>query len=76
MRGKYVLLETGLLEKALTIKRFEYSLLGIELKKQTDIAKERYQGLDKVYEFDNKEDREKTYPTVKNEQLKGVINEI
>lgn len=55
MRGKYVLLETGLLEKALTIKRFEYSLLGIELKKQTDIAKERYQGLDKVYEFEKKE---------------------
>ena len=49
LTGKYVLLETGQLEKAATIKRFEYSPLGIELKKQTDIAKERYQGLDEVY---------------------------
>ena len=33
-------------EKAATIRRFEYSPLGIELKKQTDIAKKQYQKFD------------------------------
>ena len=51
MTGEEVLPETGLLEKAATIRRFEYSPLGIELKKQTDIAKKQYEGLDKVYKF-------------------------
>ena len=32
-----------MLEKAATIKRFEYSSLGKELKAQTDIAKKQYQ---------------------------------
>ena len=36
---KNILPEKGLLEKAAGIKRFEYSPLGSELKKQTDIAK-------------------------------------
>ena len=48
------------LGKVATIKRFEYSQLGSELEKQTDIAKKHYQKLDKVYEFDeaiNKNDR-------------------
>ena len=31
-----------MLEKAVTIKRLEYSLLGSELKKQTGIAKDQY----------------------------------
>ena len=39
LTGQEVLLEKRLLEKAATIKRFEYSPLGSELKKQTDIAK-------------------------------------
>ena len=43
MAGKDVLLEKDLTEKVATIKRFEYSPLGSELKKQTDIAKEKYQ---------------------------------
>ena len=34
-----------LLEKAATIKRFEYSPLGKELKAQTDIAKDQYKFL-------------------------------
>ena len=38
----YVLPEKDLLEKAATIKRFEYSLLGKELKAQTDNAKDKY----------------------------------
>ena len=44
---KYVLSEKGLLEKAAAIKRFEYSPLSRELKKQIDIAKKQYQRLDK-----------------------------
>ena len=32
--------------------------LGSELEKQTDITKKQYQGLDKVYKFDEKEDDE------------------
>ena len=38
LTGKVVLQEKDVLEKAATIKRFEYSLLGSELKKQTEIA--------------------------------------
>lgn len=34
-----------------TIKRFEYSQLGSELKKRIDIVRKQYQGLYKVYEF-------------------------
>ena len=37
LTGKDVLQEKVLLEKAATIKKFEYSSLGGELKKQTDI---------------------------------------
>ena len=40
-----------LLEKAVTIKRLEYSPLGKELKAQTDIAKKQYQRLDDTHEF-------------------------
>ena len=39
MTDKYVLPEKNLLEKAATMKWFEYSPLGKELKAQTDIAK-------------------------------------
>ena len=43
-----------MLQKAATIKRFEYSPLGIQLKIQTDIVKkkEQYERLDKVYKVD------------------------
>ena len=41
-----------MLGKAATVKRFEYSPLGKELKAQTDIAKKQYQTLDKIYESD------------------------
>ena len=47
-----VLKEEGLLGKHVPIIRFEYSPLGCELKKQTTLQKKKYQGLDKVYEFD------------------------
>ena len=54
-----VLLKKHMLEKAATIKRFEYLSLGSELKKQTDIAKKQYQVLDKICEFDKENDFKK-----------------
>ena len=42
MTGKDVLPEKDLLEKASTMKRFEYSPLGKEIKTQTDMAKKQY----------------------------------
>ena len=48
LTGEDVLPEKVLLEKAATIKRFEYSPLGSELKRQTDIAKKQYKKLDKA----------------------------
>ena len=41
-----------LLEKAATIKRFEYLPLGSELKQQTSIAEKQYKRLDNTYELD------------------------
>ena len=40
LTGEAVLPKKDLLEKAATIKRFEYLTLGSELKKYTDIAKD------------------------------------
>ena len=45
--GEDVLSDKGLLEKATTIKRFEYSPLGSELKKQTVMKKEKEETLKK-----------------------------
>ena len=42
LTGKDVLPQKGLLEKRFAIKRFEYSPLGSELKKQTGIAQDQY----------------------------------
>ena len=44
-----------MLEKAAAIKRFEYSPLVSEFKKQTSAAQKQYQKLDKVSESDKKE---------------------
>ena len=52
LTGKDILPEKDLLEKAATMKRFQYSLLGKELKAQTDIAKKQYQKLDDTFRFD------------------------
>ena len=51
MTGKDALPEIGLLGKSAKIKRFEYSPLGWELKKQTDAVGKQCQVLNKVYEF-------------------------
>ena len=48
LTGKDILSEKELLQKAGAIKRLENSLLGKELKKQTSVAEEHYQGLNKV----------------------------
>ena len=56
LTGKDVLPKKDLLQKTATIKRFEYSPLGKELKAQTDIAKKQYQTLDTIYESDEKEE--------------------
>ena len=40
--SKYFLPEKGLLEKAAAIKRFQYSLLGEQLKNQTNVAEKQY----------------------------------
>ena len=45
-----------MLEKAATIKRFEYSPLGKELKKQTSVAEKQYQRLNKLFKPDEKEE--------------------
>ena len=69
LTGKYILPGEDFLEKAATIKRFEHSPLGSELKKQTDSAKKQYQALDKVYEFDKENDLKKL--TDKDKKLTG-----
>ena len=63
LTGEKVLPEKDLLEEAATMKRFEYSPLGRELKAQTDIAKKQYQKLGNNYEFDKIIKKEK--PTFK-----------
>ena len=45
-----------MLEKAVTIKRLEYSPLGKELKKQTSVAEKQYHGLNKIFKPDEKEE--------------------
>ena len=47
-----VLLERGLLEKATTIRRFEYSPLASELKKDTDIAKKTKKNPSRIRQAD------------------------
>ena len=66
LTGKYILQEKDLLEEAAKIKRFEYSSVGNELKKQTDIAEKQYKRLDNVCEVD----------IIKKQQLKDVIDRI
>ena len=41
-----------MLEKAATLKRFEYSLLGTQFKNQTSVAEKQYQGSNKLFRTD------------------------
>ena len=52
LTGKDVLPEKHLPEKAATMKRFKYSPLGKELKKQTSVAEKHYKKLVDTFEFD------------------------
>ena len=56
MTGKDVLPEKDLLEKAATMKGFEYSSLVKELKKQTSVAEKQYQGLNRILKSDKKDE--------------------
>ena len=62
-----------LLSSAAAIKRFEYSALGSELKKQSGIAKKQYQGLDKIHKFHKKESVHKKL-TIKKYNKSDLIN--
>ena len=53
---KDVLLEKELLEKAAAFKRFEYSPLGSKLKKEVSVTEKQYQGLNKHFKSDKKEE--------------------
>ena len=48
-----------MLEKATTMKIFEYSPTGKESKAQNDIVKKQYQKLDNTFEFDKIAKQEK-----------------
>ena len=56
MTRKDVLPKKDLLEKAATMKRFEYSSLGKNMKKQTSVTEKQYQSFDKVFNQDEKEE--------------------
>ena len=58
LNGLGVLSERKLLEKACTIKKFEYSPVGTEFRKQTSVAEKQYQKLDKVFEPNKKGNNE------------------
>ena len=45
-----------MLGKAATLKRFEHSPLGSELKKRTSVAEKQYQGLHTFFKYDEKEE--------------------
>ena len=70
LTSKDVLPEKDLLEKAAIIKRFEYSPLGKELKKQTSIAEKRHQKLHNNYEFLR---IKKEKPTIKKYNRSNII---
>ena len=67
---KDVLPEKDLLQKAVALKRFEYSPLGKELKTQASAAEKKFQGLNKHF---NPEKEEK--PVTIKKKKKEIINE-
>lgn len=73
MTCKEVLPEKGLLGKVATIKRFDYSPLCSVLKKQTDLSKKQYHGLEKVHEFDGIISKDDQKPTSKKDNKSHVI---
>ena len=61
---EYILPEKGMLEKAATIKRFEYSPSGSELKKQTNIPEKQYQKYDDVKKLTTKNNKQSKESTI------------
>ena len=59
LTDKNVLLEKDMLDKAATIKRFEYLPLCSEFEKQTHIAETQYQNQTRLFE-PNKKEEDKT----------------
>ena len=53
------------------MKRFEYSLLGKEIKAQSDITKKQYQKFDNNFEFDKTIEKEK--PTIEKYNRSNLI---
>ena len=45
-----------MLKKAAALKRFEYSLLGKELKEQTSVAEKQDQDFDMVFNYDDEKE--------------------
>ena len=87
LTGKEVLPKKYLLEKAATIKRFEYSALEEELKAQTDISKDQYKffkaqksniidNKEEDMSDENKKDESKTFKRfdIILKDIKNVIN--
>ena len=72
LTGKDVLPEKDWPEKATTMKRFEHSPLGKDLKAQTDNAKKQYQKSDDTCEYDKIIKKEK--PTMENYIKSNLIN--
>ena len=70
MTVEEVLPEQTSKENVATIKRFEYSLLGNQLKKQIDIATTQYQGLGKAFKF-NKKECDETMNMIKMNMIKN-----
>ena len=56
MTGKDVLPEEKLLEQPATMKRFEYLLLGKELKKDSSAEEKQYQSFHKIFKYEEKEE--------------------
>ena len=54
LTGKVGLPEKDLLQKVAAIKRFEYSLLGKELKRQTSVAEKQFHKFDYAIESNKK----------------------
>ena len=73
MTGKDVLPEKDMLEKAVAIKRFEYSPLGKEFKKQTSVAEKQYKKFDNAFES-NKNEEVKTKSKKNSAKLNLVYN--
>ena len=63
LTGKDILPEKCLLQKAAALKRFEYSPLGKEMKKQTSVAEKYYQKLGNTVQM-------------RNQHLKTTVNHI